>query len=170
MPVPVQKKSSRGGTIALVVAGFVAIAGLAFAAGRFTAPPAAAAGGPGTVRFPDGSFPPGASFGPGGGIFGGRGVLAGNGLTLRGEVTAISSDSITVKLDDGTSVDVPLNGSTTFHQSTSASATDVRVGDKVAVQAGAPAFNGSSPAPQASPGVNGGFRLGPATDVTVIED
>ena len=175
MPMPVAKRSSRGGTIALLVAGFIAAAGLAFAAGRLTAPAAAASttGGPtGGFRFgPGRSLAPGQTF-PVGGQFGGGRAFA-SGLTLRGEVTAIKTDSITVKLDDGTSVQIPLNPSTTFHQATSSSGEDVAVGDKVAVQAGAPTITGGGPgsSPAASPGAGTGqFQFGPAADVTVIQN
>jgi len=176
MPVPVTKKSSRGGTIALLVAGFIAAAGLAFAAGRLTAPAAAAsANGPtGGFRFgPGRSLAPGQTFNPGGGNFGGGRAFAG-GLTVRGQVTAITSDAITVKMDDGTTVSVPLNTSTTYHQATSSSASSVAVGDKVAVQAGAPTFTNGGPgsSPEASPGAGGfgGLQLGPASDVTVVQN
>ena len=176
MPVAATKKSSRSGTIALLVAGFIAAAGLAFAAGRLTAPAAAA----GTTNGPTGGFRfgPGRSLAPGqtfpaGAQFGG-GRAFGDGLTVRGEVTAIATDSITIKLDDGTSLQIPLNGSTTFHQATSSSGEDVAVGDKVAVQAGTPTITDGGPAsaPAASPGSGGfgQFQLGPATDVTVIQN
>ena len=81
MPMPVTKKSSRGGTIALLVAAFIAAAGLAFAAGRLTAPAAAASSnsgptggfrfGPGRSLAPGQTFPTGGQFG-GGRAFGGR--------------------------------------------------------------------------------------------------
>ena len=170
MPVPATKKSSRGGTIALLVAGFIAAAGLAFAAGRLTAPAAASSNQPlGGVRFgPGRSRAPGETFSAGN--FGG-GRAFGGGVTIRGEVTAIHTDSITLKLDDGTLVQIPLSDSTTFHQATSSAAEDVAVGDKVAVQAGAPSFTDLGPgaSPQVSPGA-GRFELGPATDVTVVQN
>jgi hypothetical protein len=75
---------------------------------------------------------------------------------VRGEVTAITSDSITVKIDDGHGTD-PAEHSTTYHQATSSSVVRVAVGDKVAVQAGAPTSPtvarlspAASPAPAAS--------------------
>lgn len=176
MPVAVTKKSSRGGTIALLVAAFIAAAGLAFAAGRLTAPAAAASG----ISGPTGGFGfgPGRSLAPGqtfptGGQFGGGRAFAG-GLTVRGEVTSIASDSITVKMDDGTTLQIPLNSSTTYHQATSSTSSAVAVGDEVAVQAG-PATStsgGAGATPAASPGAGGlgQFQLSPATDVTVVQN
>jgi hypothetical protein len=174
MPVPVTRRSGRGGTIALFVAGLVAAAGLAFAVGRLTAPAAASSGQPvGGVSFgPGRSLAPGETFAPGGGQLGGGRALAG-GLTVRGEVTAVATDSITVKLDDGTTVQIPLNSSTTYHQATSGAASDISVGDKVAVQANAPTFTSGGPGstPAASPGAaDGRLQLGPAVDVTVVKN
>jgi hypothetical protein len=176
MPVPVAKKSSRGGTIALLVAAFIAAAGLAFAAGRLSAPAAAASsnsGPTGGFRFgPGRSLAPGQTF-PTGGQFGGGRAFAG-GLTVRGQVTAIASDSITVKMDDGTTLQIPLNGSTTYHQATSSTSSAVAVGDKVAVQAGPPTVTsggpGASPAASSGAGGFGQFQLGPAADVTVVQN
>jgi hypothetical protein len=161
MPVPA-KKGGRGGTIALVAATFVAVAGMAFAGGRLSAPTAAAGNGQNGPfnRFgPGASFAPGASFVPGGGP-GGGGRLTLGGTTLRGEVTAITTDSITVELDDGTSLTIPLNSATTYHQAAAADAGSVSVGDKVAVEPGAPSISAN-----ASPGT--GIQFGPAVDVTV---
>jgi len=175
MPVPATKKSSRGGTIALLLAGFIAAAGLAFAAGRLTAPAVAASSSDPTGGFrfgPGRSLAPGQTF-PTGGQFGG-GRVFGGGLTVRGEVTAIASDSITVKMDDGTTLRIPLNSSTTYHEATSSSSSAIAVGDKVAVQAGAPTVTSGGPAasPATSPGTGGfgQFQLGPASDVTVVQD
>jgi hypothetical protein len=168
------KRQNRSGTILLAAAGLVAVAGIAFAAGRLTAPPAAAAGNGGTGGGRFGGFP-GASFAPGqfrnGGPNGGGGFggLTG-GVELRGEVTSISSTAITVKLDNGTDVTVPLDKSTTYHQATSTSSSAVTVGSTVTVQPGTANFTpGASPNPAASgaPGF-GGFTFGPATDVTVV--
>jgi len=193
MPEPVQvpapvvkpvKRQGRSGSVLLAVAGLVAVAGIAFAAGRLTAP-AAAAGSTGTNGggrfggFPGGSFAPGGfpggSFAPGG--FRGGGPGAGNfagglgGIQLKGQVTAVSETSITVKLEGGTDVTVPLDSGTTYHQATAGSASNVIVGSKVTVQPGTANFQpGASPNPQASgaPGF-GQITFGPATDVTVVQ-
>ena len=90
------------------------------------------------------------------------------GGTLSGEVTALTGDSITIKLDDGSSVTVPLTAATTYHSSIPASSSDVSVGSTVAVQPGAiDAQPGASFDPQAGPG---GLNFGPASDVTVVAD
>ena len=177
VPAPVVKpvkRQGRSGSVLLAVAGLVAVAGIAFAAGRLTAP-AAAAGSTGTNgggRF--GGFP-GGSFAPGG--FRGGGTGAGNfagglgGIQLKGQVTAVSQTSITIKLENGTDVTVPLDTSTTYHQATAGSASDVTVGSTVTVQPGTAGFGpGASPGPQASgaPGF-GQITFGPATDVTVVQ-
>ena len=177
VPAPVVKpvkRQGRSGSVLLAVAGLVAVAGIAFAAGRLTAP-AAAAGSTGTNgggRF--GGFP-GGSFAPGG--FRGGGTGAGNfagglgGIQLRGQVTAMSATSITIKLENGTDVTVPLDSGTTYHQATAGSASNVIVGSTVTVQPGTANFQpGASPNPQASgaPGF-GQVNFGPATDVTVVQ-
>lgn len=170
------KRNGRSGTMLLAAAGVVAVAGLAFAAGRLTAPAAAAGGtgGNGGGRFggfPGASFEPGQGFrngtgGPGGIVLnGGRGSI-----DLRGQVTAVTDTSITIKLDNGSEVTVPLDSSTTYHQATEATASAVTVGSTVDVQPGAANFTpGASPNPAASgaPGL-GGVTFGPATDVTVV--
>ncbi len=182
VPAPVVrpvKRQGRGGTVLLAVAGLVAIAGIAFAAGRLTAPPAAAAGNTGTTngggRFggiPGGSFAPGGFRGGGAGGAGGFGV--GRGVDIRGQVTAVTPTSITVQVDNGsgtpTDVTIPLDTQTTYHQATAGSAADVTVGSTVVVQPGTANFApGASPNPQASgaPGF-GQVTFGPASDVTVV--
>ena len=170
------KKQSRGGSMLLAAAGVVAVAGIAFAGGRFTAPAAAAAGNNDGTRngFPGGSFAPGGF--PGGfrgganGAGGLAGGLAGGAIELRGQVTAVSATSITIKLDNGSDVTVPLDPSTTYHEATAGAASDVAVGSTVSVQPGTTNFApGASPNPAASgaPGF-GGVTFGPATDVTVV--
>jgi hypothetical protein len=158
-PRPPVKKSSRSTSIALVAALLYAVAGLAFAGGRLTAPAAASSGltfQGGPNRFPLGSP------GPGGG------PVRALGGTLRGEVTAITSDSITIKLADGSSMTVALSADTTYHSSVPASPSEVTVGSTVAVQPGTiDAQPGASFDPQAGPG---GFNFGPASDVTVVAD
>lgn len=156
------RKPSSSLTWLLVIAALVAVGGIAFAGGRLTAPASASTGRNGFPNGFPGGFPTG-SFNPGGGGLVNRGL---GGTTLRGEVTAVSSDSITIKLEDGSSVTVPLNAQTTYHQATSGSATDVTVGSQVAVEPGQIAFQpGASFLPGASPG---NFNFGPAQDVTVI--
>ena len=157
-PPRAARKQSSALTWLLVIAALVAVGGIAFAGGRLTAPAANNGNG-----FPNGF--PNATFQPGGGGLVNRGL---GGTTLRGEVTAVSSDSITIKLANGSSVTVPLDAQTTYRQATSGSASDVTVGSQVAVEPGQVNIQpGASFAPGASPG---NFTFGPATDVTVVSN
>lgn len=170
-------RSSRVLDAALVLAGVLAVAGVAFGVGRATAPVAAAANGGfrnggtfGNGNFPQRSFDPNNPPGRGG-AFG-----LGNGLSIDGTVTAVTADSLTLKLANGNEVTFKLDGSTTYHQSTAGSSSDVAVGDAVAVKVtgngrffgGGQGGNGgaqASPAPGAS-GAPGTANL-QATDITV---
>jgi hypothetical protein len=178
MTVPVapvvraQKRSSRILDIALLGAALLAIGGVAFGVGRATAPAVAAANGAGTFRGanglrPDGSFDPNAAPGRGGAF------ALGGGLSIDGTVTAISADSLTVKLASGQEVTFALDSSTAYHEATTASVSDVEVGANVSVKVkggGGRAFSGpgASQAPGASPApaASGAPRLS-ASDVTV---
>ena len=180
-PVRPAKKQNRSGTVLLAVAGLVAVAGVAFAGGRLTAPPAAAADGTTrTGNFPFGSFTPGGGFRGGGGNFpgGGGGALGlARSIDVRGQVTAVTADSITIQTDAGTDVTLPINSSTTYHSATAATSSSVTVGSTVVIEPSTGTAPGQSfapgaipsVAPGASPGQFGGFNLGPATDVTVIQ-
>lgn len=126
------RRASRVIDIALALAAVLAIGGVAFAAGRLTAPagagPAFARGlaPDGTVVTPDGSFDPN---GP-------RpdGLASNGGLAIDGEVTAIDADSITLKLADGQEMTFKLDDTTTYHEAANASSSDVAVGDDVSVK------------------------------------
>lgn len=168
-------RSSRLLDVALLLAGLLAVGGVAFGVGRATAPPAAAADAVGTFRN-GGGFTPGGSFDPNGGP--GRFALGG-GLSIDGTVTKVSADSLTLKLASGQEITFTLDSSTTYHQATAAGATDVAVGDSVSVKVksgggrvlnnqGGDGGAGASPAPGASgaPSTTGAAQL-PATDVTV---
>lgn len=168
---PVQKKQGRGGTLLLGLAAVVAVAGVAFAAGRFTAPAAAASNGTGRTGLPFGSFNPGGGGFPGAGRGGQLGTL-GRSLTVRGQVTAASAISITVKLDNGSEVTLPLDSQTTYHTAVAGSATDVTVGSTVVVEPGtANIAPGASFNPTGSfnPGGFGAVNFGPAVDITVVQ-
>jgi hypothetical protein len=96
----------------------------------------------------------------------GRGL--GGGITLRGEVMALSVDSMTIELENGASVTVPLDDETTYHTATPASAIDVIVGSTVTVQpTDTDVQPGASLDPRAGPP---GLNFGPATDVTIVDD
>jgi hypothetical protein len=137
----------------------VAIGGVAFAAGRMTAPAAAAAngldGGPGNGRvFTNGDLP--GNVGGGNGGKGGPGLGRSGGASIEGTVTAISADSITIKTASGQEVTLSLTPSTTYHQQSTATAGDVKTGGNVLVRIG---FNPGTGETQTAPSV---------TDVTVV--
>jgi len=161
--------------IALAVAAVVAVAGIAFAIGRITAPTTA------TVAANGGQFPGGQFFqgqGQGNRGFGNGGLPGGQGNTLpgagllrqgaiRGEVVEITSDHITLKLASGLRVTIPLDSSTTYHQQASATSGDVKSGSQVLVEL---APRGTAANPSASPGTTtGGPRIGgTASDITIV--
>jgi hypothetical protein len=185
-PAPVRPRassgSSRGTTILYIVAGLIAVGGVAFAVGRVTAPAAAAS----TSRFGTGAaafrseFGAGSSFAPGAarGFFGGGtgvgGLAGGAAISLRGTVQSINGTTMTVQTASGSTVTVDLGSSTTYHKQAAASATDVTTGSQVVVQV---AFNrtgfaagaGASGAPAGgAPLASGAPRTFTASDVTVV--
>jgi hypothetical protein len=161
---PRKRRASRLIDIALAGAAVLAIAGVAFAVGRATAPAPAVAtrgfGGNGAFFQNGGSFNPGA-FGQGGGNGQGR-FGFGGGLAIDGTVTSVSADSITVKTADGRELTVATDSSTAYHQATPASSSDVAVGDDVSVKV----QGGRGPGDQGDPNPSGAPRLS-ASDVTV---
>ncbi len=165
-----KSSTGRGTSLLMGLAAAIAIGGLAFAAGRLTAPAAAASAGQNrTGQFPAG----GQGFQGGGQGFAGRNGGLG-GITVKGTVEAISADSVTLKLASGTSITIPLNASTTYHAATPSSAAAVTVGSQVSVTPGARTPGGATPGPNVAPNPNasgapgfGGFSFGAATDVTV---
>jgi hypothetical protein len=162
--VPPSQRRSIGTSLVLGLAAVVAVGGLAFAAGRLTAPAAAAAtgfnrtngGGFGNGEFPRASGAPGA--------FGG--LRGAGGFGIQGTVTAVASDHLTLQLANGTTLTIPLTSSTTYHQQTTGSASDVQVGKQVQVQLERNA-SGSGGA-GATPGTGGTPSLGAASSVTVL--
>lgn len=184
-PIPVQptpvlfkpEPKRRGGPSAFAVvftlAALLCIGGVAFAAGRLTAPAAAAVTNPGTNpfggRFPNASFAPGATFAPGGN--GGFGGLTG-GLSIEGTVTAVAADgTITLSITNGGTLEVATDGQTTYHNETAGKATSVTTGATVRVQLSRAAFgNGGFGGPQASgaPAASGAPTAQTATDVLVV--
>jgi hypothetical protein len=155
--------------ILLVVGVVVALAGIGFAAGRLTAPAATAFGqGRGGQSNGNGQFNgqgPGAGQNGANGTAGGRGFLGG-GLAVSGKVTELTADHVTLQLANGQAITIAVDGSTSYHQQTSASAADVQTGDTVIVQV----QRGAAPGASASPGNagrQGGFGGGTASDITV---
>lgn len=154
-----QRSSGRGTTILFAVAAAIAIAGVAFAGGRLTAPAAAATTG---RQFGNGQFQGGNGAFPGnGGAF--RGGVGGFGIT--GRVEAMGSDGVTLKLVSGQTVTIPIDTKTTYHATVGAAASDVTVGSTVRVTAERAGFPGASGAPTASGAP--GITFGTATDITV---
>lgn len=187
-----QRKSSSGGTAVLVLAGIVAVGGIAFAAGRLTAPTAAAA----TTNGTTGSSGTGANgttgtnrngfvFGNGGtGGTGGGGLGAGlNGLAgatsvmIAGTVSAIGNGTLTLTLPSGSTIQILTGTSTTYHAQAAATSSDVKVGSKVEIQTaggGGGRFFGGAGAPGASPspGASGETTLNTARtakDITIVQ-
>jgi hypothetical protein len=91
----------------------------------------------------------------------GRGFGLG-GAAISGTVTEVASDHVTVKLANGLTVTFGLDGTTTYHQQTAASQSDVKTGSTVQVQLGT---NGRI---QPQQDANGNFTLGTAGDITVV--
>lgn len=189
-PAPVLFKPEpkrRGGPSAFAVvftlAALLCVGGVAFAAGRLTAPAAAAAtntgptgfgnNGFGNGRRPNASLAPGATFDPGAFGNGGFGGLTG-GLSIEGTVTSVAADgTITLSLSSGGTLDVATDGQTTYHNETSGTAASVKTGATVRVQLSRAAFGngfggpqapGASPAPDAS----GAPVTTTATDILVV--
>ena len=158
-------RSSRLLNVALGAALAVAIAGVAFAVGRGTAPASAATG----PIFANGAVPGGGTAtGPGpGGIT--RGLTGGP--SIEGTVTAIDADSVTIKMADGTTIELSTDDSTEYHQQAAAEASDVTTGTKVVVQVLRP---GRARRPQGgakgspAPSASAGSTSGTATDITVV--
>ncbi len=183
-PAAPAKRGSSGASrvlnLALGVAVLVATAGIAFAAGRATAPATTVS--TALVGGNRGAFNPGASFDPNGNGFpdasgrpggftgngtGGRGVFGGlgGGLVIEGTVDSVGTDSVTIKTTEGTTVTVGLDSSTTYHSATEAAASDVTAGETVKLQ-----ISGGL-----RPGGNGGgtgssdsVTLGTAGDITIV--
>jgi hypothetical protein len=162
---PAPRTTARRGpaswiNVLLGLAFAVAIGGLAFAAGRMTAPAAAAANGldgrTGNGRvFGNGEFP--GNFGGGNDGKGGpAGIERAGGASIEGTVTAVSADSITIKTASGQEVTFSLTPTTTYHQQSTATAGDVKTGGNVLVRIG---FNPGTGETQTAPSV---------TDVTVV--
>jgi hypothetical protein len=156
-----QGSSGRGTTVLFAVAAAIAIAGVAFAGGRLTAPAAAASTG---RQFANGQFQDGNRAFPGNGGAAFREGIGGFGIS--GTVEAIGADGVTIKLASGQTVTVPIDTKTTYHSTVGAAASDVTVGSTVRVTAERAGFPVASGAPAAS-GAPGGLTFGTATDITI---
>jgi len=188
-PITIKPRSGPSILSILLAIGFlVAVGGVAFAAGRLTAPTTTGGG-----RFANGQGGAlaGGQGGQGGAFGGGNGGAGGGlagaaGLTVRGTVTSVTATSITLTLASGQTVTIPTSTATTYHRQDSAAQTDVKAGSQVLVQlaagqgfgrggfggggqggGGSAASPGASPGAAASPGT-GASRFGAAQDVTVV--
>jgi hypothetical protein len=168
LPVGVAKPRARSAgilNVALGLAALVAIAGVAFAVGRGTAPVSAATG-PG--GFPNGPLPSGAILNGGGpgGFVGGAG-----GLSIEGTVTAVDADSVTIETSTGGTIELSIDDGTEYHQQAAADASDVTTGSKVVVQVSGFGGRGGRPGnanASAAPSRDPGNTTGTATDITVV--
>jgi hypothetical protein len=157
----------------LALAAVVAIGGVAFAAGRMTAP----AGGPTRGAFGANGLPGQDTTRTGGtGAFAGGNRLGGT-TAIKGQVVEITADHLTLKLASGQTVQIALAATTVFHQETAAAPADVATGRTVLVQlAPRTPTPGQSPGAAFAPGQGGpgssgapgGASLGAATDVTIV--
>lgn len=131
------KRSSTWVNLLLGAAAVIAIGGVAFAVGRSTAPASAAGltafpGGGGFVVTPGASFDPDAVLGGGDGRPGG--VFGTGGPTIDGTVASIDGDTMIITLPSGDTMTVTIDDDTTYHESASASASDIAAGDDVSVR------------------------------------
>lgn len=133
----------------------LAVAGIGFAAGRFTAPSLAGFRSEALGNGPGG----GIQLNPGDGKGGQGGPISiggSGGPSIEGTVESVTDTTLTVKTKDGQTIQIALDDSTTYHAQTDASSDDVATGGKVLVR-----LNFRAP--------NGGNVSGPsASDVTVV--
>lgn len=143
-------------SLLLALAGAIAIAGVAFAVGRTTAGNAGTSlSGGSATDINNGAAPnlavPGGRDDNGGGDDANR---INESRSVTGTVTSVSGDTITLQLTDGQSVQVSVDGSTTYHSQVSATQSDVSTGSQVIVS-----VSGFGP-----PGSTSGLT---ASDVTI---
>lgn len=136
----------------------LAVGGIAFAAGRLTAPAQTIAG-----TFPAGG-PLNGQGGPGGNGQGGI-FATGAGPSIEGTVESITDTTLTLRTADGQTIQVALNGDTSYHAQTDANASDVVTGSRVLVRLDLRRGGGANgPSATAGTGTTGMT----ANDVTVV--
>jgi hypothetical protein len=124
----------------LLVSTMIALAGVAFAAGRVTATGQSGTGqttnGIGGANGQNGvpNFVPNASGVPNFDLGGRDRGLNGPGGTVTGTVTGVTSTSITVQLADGQTTTVAIGSSTTYHTQTAGNSGDVTQGSTVTIR------------------------------------
>ncbi len=167
LATPPAKGSGRATNILLGVAVAVAVAGLAFAGGRLTAPASASGVQAGRGGLPAGSFDPNQAGvvdpNQAGGL--GQGGPGGTrAVTITGTVKSLDGSTLVLTAPDGTEMIIDVSGST-YHAETVATASDVISGTSVSVTvAGLGGFRG----PNASADPNGGGDTAPITASDVI--
>jgi hypothetical protein len=155
--------------VALGLAVLVGVGGIAFAAGRSTAPSGAATSGSRGLQGLGRADAPFASGAPGRGLGG-----FGGGRSLQGTVVAVTSDTLTLDVANGSTIEVGLGGTTTYHRQAAAAAGDVTPGAHVLVRLDggfrgtAPTGGGPSAAPSGPASGAGSGSIGTAVDVTVV--
>jgi hypothetical protein len=158
------KRQDRTTIALLFIAALVAVGGIGFAIGHLTGGTTTTANTPGGLGnrggFARPSLAPGQTFDAGqfgGGNVGnggfGRGGIAGGNIT--GTVQSINGSTLTLTLANGTTVTVDLSGTTTYHNETAASSSDVKTGSTVTVQIDTTALANQTPNPSASGGLAG---------------
>ena len=78
---------------------------------------------------------------------------------------SVTGTTLTLKTASGQTIQVALDGTTTYHAQSDASATDVTTGKTVLVRVSG--FRGARPGASSAPG-NGGTTDQTASDVTVV--
>jgi hypothetical protein len=149
-------RRSGSTTALLLVAALVAFGGVGFAAGHLTG---SSQTGANSGNF--GAFRANASGAPDAAA---RGALGGS-LTVTGTVVSVSADSITVKLASGATETIAIGSTTTYHNQTAGSSSDLAAGQTVLVltSGGANGDPNATPNASASPGTTSRT----ATDVTI---
>jgi hypothetical protein len=164
-PVRPAGASARVVNLALAAAFVVAVGGVAFAAGRGTAPAAST----GAALLPAG-LGPNASFAVGvdpGGL-GGRGLTGAGGLSLEGTVVGLDEDALRIETASGQTIELTIDGETEYHRQADAGATDLSTGSTVIVRIEGGARGGLGGGAGAGASGAPGLQAGTATDVTIV--
>jgi hypothetical protein len=150
-------RRSRSVPVLLSFAAVVAVAGLGFSVGRVSAPAQtnSAVGQNGALNGLPGANASGL---PGGD----RGAGFGGSTSVTGTVVSISASSMTLQLAGGQTVQIATGTSTTYHNQTAATSSDVAAGNTVQVQ-----VSGGNAGPNAAASASAGTGTRTATDVTV---
>jgi hypothetical protein len=159
-----RSRSSRVINLALGAALAIAVAGVAFAVGRGTAPTV-----PANPFIPGQGGTIGGGPGPNGGGQGGPAFGGSGGLSIEGEVTAVDADSITIETPSGATIELSTNDSTAYHRQATAASSDVATGSTVIVKVdGFVGRGGQGGGAAASPAPSGAPSGATATDVTLV--